>query len=35
MPATQRILAAYEHGLRKLADELIAENEPSDEERAI
>lgn len=34
MPPSQRILAAYEHGLRRLADELIAENEPSDEERA-
>lgn len=34
MPPNQRILAAYEHGLRRLADELIAENEPSDEERA-
>jgi Flp pilus assembly CpaF family ATPase len=34
MPSNQRILAAYEHGLRRLADELIAENEPSDEERA-
>lgn len=34
MPANQRILAAYEYGLRKLADELIAENEPSEEELA-
>lgn len=34
MPPRQSILAAYEHGLKNLADELIAENEPSDEERA-
>ncbi|NLV72286.1 MAG: Flp pilus assembly complex ATPase component TadA [Actinobacteria bacterium] len=34
MPPSQRILAAYEYGLKRLADELIAENEPSDEERA-
>ncbi len=34
MTSNQRILAAYEYGLRRLADELIAENEPSDEERA-
>ncbi|MCE5252900.1 MAG: CpaF/VirB11 family protein [Actinomycetia bacterium] len=34
MPSDRRILAAYEHGLKRLADELIAENEPSEEERA-
>lgn len=34
MPAFERILAAYEDGLRKLADELVAELEPPEEERA-
>jgi len=29
-----RILASYEQGLKKLADDLIAQNNPSDEERA-
>jgi type IV secretory pathway ATPase VirB11/archaellum biosynthesis ATPase len=29
-----RILAVYEHGMQKLADELVAELDPSDEERA-
>jgi type IV secretory pathway ATPase VirB11/archaellum biosynthesis ATPase len=28
-----RILAVYEHGMQKLADELVAELDPSDEER--
>jgi pilus assembly protein CpaF len=34
MPAFDRILAAYEHGLKKLADELVAELDPPEEERA-
>ena len=34
MPGFDRILAAYEHGMQKLADELIAELDPSDEECA-
>jgi Flp pilus assembly CpaF family ATPase len=29
----ERILAAYEHGMQKLADELVAEMDPTDEER--
>jgi type IV secretory pathway ATPase VirB11/archaellum biosynthesis ATPase len=33
VPAFDRILAAYEHGLKKLADELIAEIDPPEEER--
>ncbi len=33
MPPSQRILAAYEQRLRKLADDLIAEKNPSAEER--
>ncbi len=33
MPGFERILAAYEHGMQKLADELVAELDPSDEER--
>ncbi len=33
MPNFDRILAAYEHGLRKLADELLAEMDPPEEER--
>jgi hypothetical protein len=28
-----RILAAYEHGMQKLADELVAELDPTAEER--
>ncbi len=34
MPGFERILAAYEHGMQKLADELVAELAPNDEERA-
>lgn len=34
MPAYDRILAAYENSLQKLADELAAELDPSEEERA-
>ena len=34
MPAFDRVLAAYEHGLKKLADELIAELDPPEAERA-
>jgi Flp pilus assembly CpaF family ATPase len=34
MPAYDRILSAYEHGLKKLADELVAEIHPSEEEQA-
>ena len=34
MSGFDRILAAYEHGMQKLADELVAELDPSDEERA-
>lgn len=34
MPAFERILAAYEHGLKRLADELVAERDPPEEERA-
>ena len=34
MPGFDRILAAYEHGMQKLADELVAELDPTDEERA-
>ena len=33
MPEFDRILSAYEHGLKKLADELIAERDPPEEER--
>lgn len=33
MPGFERILPAYEHGLKKLADELIAEMDPSEDER--
>lgn len=33
MPDFDRILAAYEHGLKKLADELVAELDPPEEER--
>jgi type IV secretory pathway ATPase VirB11/archaellum biosynthesis ATPase len=33
VPGFERILAAYEHGMQKLADELVAELDPSDEER--
>jgi type IV secretory pathway ATPase VirB11/archaellum biosynthesis ATPase len=33
VPAFERILAAYEHGMQKLADELVAELDPTDEER--
>lgn len=33
MAEFERILAAYEYGLKKLADELIAEQDPSDEDR--
>ncbi len=34
MPPFERILATYEHRLQKLADELIADLDPSEEERA-
>jgi type IV secretory pathway ATPase VirB11/archaellum biosynthesis ATPase len=34
LPAFDRILAAYEQGLRKLADDLVAQNKPPEEERA-
>ncbi len=34
MPAFNRILAAYEQGLKKLADELVAENNPPEHDRA-
>jgi type IV secretory pathway ATPase VirB11/archaellum biosynthesis ATPase len=33
VPGFDRILAAYEHGMEKLADELVAELDPSAEER--
>jgi type IV secretory pathway ATPase VirB11/archaellum biosynthesis ATPase len=33
VPGFDRILAAYEHGMQKLADELVAELDPTDEER--
>lgn len=33
MPEFDRILSAYEHGLKKLADELIADLDPQEEER--
>jgi type IV secretory pathway ATPase VirB11/archaellum biosynthesis ATPase len=33
VPGLERILAAYEHGLQKLADEMIAELDPSDQEK--
>jgi pilus assembly protein CpaF len=33
VPGFDRILAAYEHGMQKLADELVAELDPSEEER--
>jgi len=33
VPTFDRVLAAYEHGLKKLADELIAELDPPEEER--
>jgi hypothetical protein len=34
VPAFDRILAAYEQGLKKLADDLVAQNNPPEEERA-
>lgn len=34
MPAIDRILAAYEQGLARLADDLIAQNDPPEEDRA-
>ena len=34
MPGFDRILAAYEHGLKKLADELVAELDPPEDDRA-
>ena len=34
MASFDRILASYEQGLKKLADDLIAQNNPSEEERA-
>lgn len=34
MPPIDRILSAYERGLKKLADDLVAENKSSEEERA-
>jgi Flp pilus assembly CpaF family ATPase len=34
VPGLERILAAYEHGLQKLADEMVADLDPSDQERA-
>jgi type IV secretory pathway ATPase VirB11/archaellum biosynthesis ATPase len=34
VPGLNRILAAYENGMEKLADELLADLEPTDEERA-
>ncbi len=34
MAGVDRILAAYERGLKKLADDLIADNNPPEEERA-
>jgi type IV secretory pathway ATPase VirB11/archaellum biosynthesis ATPase len=34
VPGFDRILAAYEHSLQKLADELVAELGPTDDERA-
>jgi type IV secretory pathway ATPase VirB11/archaellum biosynthesis ATPase len=34
MPPIDRILAAYERGLKKLADDLVAENKSPEEERA-
>jgi Flp pilus assembly CpaF family ATPase len=34
MPSIDRILAAYEQGLAKLADDLIAQNNPAAEDRA-
>jgi type IV secretory pathway ATPase VirB11/archaellum biosynthesis ATPase len=33
VPGFDRILAAYEHGLKKLADELVAELDPPEEDR--
>jgi type IV secretory pathway ATPase VirB11/archaellum biosynthesis ATPase len=33
VPGLERILAAYEHALQKLADEMIAELDPSDQEK--
>jgi len=33
VPGFDRILAAYEHGMQKLADELVAELDPTEEER--
>jgi type IV secretory pathway ATPase VirB11/archaellum biosynthesis ATPase len=33
VPGFDRILAAYEHGLQRLVDELVAELDPTDEER--
>jgi len=34
MPHLDRILAVYEHGLTRLADDLIAQNNPPEEDRA-
>lgn len=34
MPGFDRILAAYEHGLKKLADELLAELDPPEDDRS-
>jgi type IV secretory pathway ATPase VirB11/archaellum biosynthesis ATPase len=34
VPGFDRILAAYEYGMQKLADELVAELDPTEEERA-
>ena len=34
MAKVDRILAAYEHGLRRLADDLVAELDPSEEDKA-
>ena len=34
MANVDRILAAYEHGLRRLADDLVAELDPSEEDKA-
>jgi type IV secretory pathway ATPase VirB11/archaellum biosynthesis ATPase len=34
LPAFNRVLAAYEQGLKKLADELVAETNPPEHERA-
>jgi hypothetical protein len=34
VPAFDRILASYEQGLKKLADDIVAQNNPPEEERA-